>query len=204
MPIYIIDGVKMKNRTYSSLLLVLLATGCSLMPQPTLHLKQEQPTYDPAVSARVRFLSGNGTADADFWPQKACYRTPGLRIDPDVVHVNTESGWSYSATSTTIGMPQSPREYMRFEGLTFKDFIKEQVVAGNKPITVKLIAFGHNSSCKPPAVTFTPAAGVDYDIFMAWQAGRCRVAIQRIDASGLDDPILPTLAKECEPIGPAG
>lgn len=189
----------MHTRTFSALTALFLTAGCSVF-EPAHHVKDETPTYDSAVSARVRILSGNGTGDARFWPDLACY-TDIIGKDPQRVSVNDGgfvSEWKNSSTSIRIGMPTSPRKYMRVEGLIHKDFIKEYVVNGGKPMTVRLATFPGNWSCRPPAVTFTPVAGNDYDVYMHEEGKRCWVAVRRIDDKGADEPIRPSLAEECK------
>jgi len=181
----------------------LLTTACTILPQPTHSVTVATPTYDPTVSARIRFLSGNGTGSAAFRPGESCYKDIYLQ-DEKRVDVNDGflASWKYSSNSVTIGMPQSPRPYMRVDGLAFKDFIKEYVVPAAKPVTVRLSLNPQSSSCTPPAVTFVPEPGRDYDVFMQTAGNRCWVAARRIDDQGADESIRLELAQKC-PTAPA-
>ncbi|WP_302893905.1 hypothetical protein [Ralstonia pseudosolanacearum] len=171
-----------------------LATACTVLPQPTHDVTVENPTYDPAVSARVRFLSSNGGAGASFRPGEGCYKEVYAEDNKRVSVIDGFwAAWKYSSRSVTIGMPESPRPNMRVEGLQFKDFIKEYVVPAAKPFTVTLLA----SSCTPPAVTFVPEPGKDYDIFMQSDSRRCWVSVKRIDDTGTDEPVPLERAPKC-------
>lgn len=186
-----------------AVLAALLTTACSILPQPTHSVTVATPTYDPTVSARIRFLSGNGTGSAAFRPGESCYKDSYLQ-DEKRVDVNDGflASWKYSSNSVTIGMPQSPRPYMRVDGLSFKDLIKEYVVPAAKPVTVRLSLNPQSFSCTPPAVTFVPEPGRDYDVFMQTAGNRCWVAARRIDDQGADESIRLELAQKC-PTAPA-
>ncbi len=171
-----------------------LTTACTVLPQPTHDVTVENPTYDPAVSARVRFLSSNGGAGASFRPGEGCYKEVYAEDDKRVSVIDGFwAAWKYSSRSVTIGMPESPRPNMRVEGLQFKDFIKEYVVPAAKPFTVTLLA----SSCTPPAVSFVPEPGKDYDIFMQSDSRRCWVSVKHIDDKGADESVPLERAPKC-------
>jgi len=172
----------------------LLTTACTVLPQPTHDVTVENPAYDPAVSARVRFLSSNGGAGASFRPGEGCYKEGYVEDDKRVSVIDGFwAAWKYSSRSVTIGMPQSPRPDMRVEGLQFKDFIKEYVVPAAKPITVTMLA----SNCTPPAVTFVPEPGKDYDIFVQFGNRQCWVSVKRIDDKGTDETVPLARAPKC-------
>lgn len=180
-----------------------LAAACTFLPQPTHNVTVESPEYDPAISARIRILTGNGTGSAVFRPGEACYKSAYAQDDATVkVGDGFWSAWKYSSRSVTIDMPTSPRKGMTVAGLEFKDFIREYVVPANKPLTVTLSVgrdAGHyHWSCSPRATYFTPQSGENYDIFLDGSAGRCWVAIRRIDAHGLDEPVAQEIAPKCE------
>lgn len=175
-----------------------LAAACTFLPQPTHNVTVESANYDPAVSARVRILSGNGTGSASFRPGAACSANDDATVRVGDGFVST---WKYSSRSVTIGMPSSPRKEMTVDGLQFKDFIREYVVPARKPLTVTLgvgsDAGHYHYSCSPPAAFFTPQPGQDYDIFLDQAAGRCWVAVRRIDGHELDEPVAPKVAPKC-------
>lgn len=176
----------------------LMSSACTILPQPTHNVTVSNPPYDPTHAARVRFLSGNGTGQASFRPGEACYQDAFLQDDKRVnVNDGFLAAWKYSSDSLTIGMPQSPRPNMRVEGLEFKDFIKEYVVQAEKPITVNLSVNPQGSYCNPPAVTFIPQPGRDYDIFVRTSGNRCWVAVQRIDNQGMDQAVTVDRAQKC-------
>ena len=181
--------------------------ACTFLPQPTHNVSVGNPEYDPAVSARIRILSTNASGGAAFRPAQGCYK--GL-LEKDDQLVNVGDGfwaaWKYSLRSETIGMPPSPRESMRVGGLKFKDLIREYVVPAEKPLTVRMSASGSAgnvySSCRPPAVMFTPMAGQDYDIFMDGAQRRCWIAARHIDGHGLDEPVFLKVAPKCSETAP--
>ncbi|MFV8624976.1 hypothetical protein ACNREE_11030 [Ralstonia pseudosolanacearum] len=184
----------MYKSSYLAIAAALLTTGCTVLPQPSHDVTIANPTYDPAVSARVRFLSTNGGAGASFRLGEGCYKELYVEDDKRVSVIDGFwAAWKYSSSSVTIGMPESPRPNMRVDGLAFKDFIKEYVVPAAKPLTVTLLV----SSCTPPAVTFVPEPGKDYDIFMRSDNRRCWVAVQRIDDKGMDESVPLDRAPKC-------
>ena len=72
-------------------------------------------------------------------------RPSGLRLSaPPPSHESRSAlpsvkpAWKYSSRSVTIGMPESLRPNMHVVGLQLKDFIKEYVVPGAKPLTVTI------------------------------------------------------------------
>ncbi|MFC0397260.1 hypothetical protein [Paraburkholderia rhizosphaerae] len=186
---------------------VLTLTACTLLPQPTHYVTETMPEYDTAVSARVRIKSGNDNQTASYWKNASCYTSP-YGDNSNHVRIN-DSGffarYKYSSTSITIGMPQSPREWMRPDGLKFKDLITEHVVEGNKPITLKMSDSGGEGgrygwwSCSPSAITFTPKPGEDYDAFMVVELARrqCWISVRRINGKGMDEPVSLARASEC-------
>ncbi|MFL9861225.1 hypothetical protein PQR72_36725 [Paraburkholderia madseniana] len=184
-----------------------LTAGCT----PSHYVTTAAPDYQPQVSARVRIQSGNDLQAASF-RVGACYSN-GWQGDPQRVSVD-DGFWArykYSSRSVVIGMPQSPRLWMRIEGLRFKDMIREYVVPAGQPITLSLSTAGdvgsskyggYSWSCKPHEMTFTPIAGQDYDVYLALQEeGRkshgCSIEVHHIDASGLDEPVQTHYAPKC-------
>lgn len=114
----------------------------------------------------------------------------------------------YSSTSVLIGMPASPREWMRAEKLRFKDYIMEYVIPANAPTTIFMmnnrdINFGGSRQpqrCTPPATKFTPLPGKDYDAFMEGGDGKCWVEIREIDSRGRDSLAMSARAPTCRPL----
>ncbi|ACC76296.1 hypothetical protein VOI32_38390 [Paraburkholderia caribensis] len=183
------------------------ATGCT----PAHYVTTEKPDYDPATSSRVRIQSGNDLQAASL-RAGACY-TNAWQTDPQRVSVD-DGFWAryrYSSRSVVIGMPQSPRPWMRTDGLHFKDLIREYVVPAGQPITLSMSTAGdvgsgryggYSWSCKPSAMTFTPVAGQDYDVFLSVDessrhARYCSVSVHRIDGNGLDEPVALRTAPKC-------
>lgn len=176
----------------------LVLSACSLIPQPKRYLSEVAVDYNPADSARVRFYVEAGTS-ASYRADSTCY-SPWYEEDSKRVAI-TGTGlfdsWKYSSHSTTIGMPQSPRPWMRFEGLVFKSAINEYVVKGAKPLTISMSETSQNWKCDPPSVSFVPEPGKDYDVFMSTQYRRCWIEVREIDAEGKDIPIKPNEASRC-------
>lgn len=180
----------------------MLLSACAYVIPPHHYVDVETPAYDPAVSARMRVLSSNGPEKSvTFW-EGSC---AGSVSDPGAVKANDGfvAAWKYSSRSVVIGMPTSPREGMRVDGLFSKDLIREYVVPAGKPITLLLSMstymgqYGGTTYCNAPPVTFSPAAGQDYDVFLDYERQTCRAAIRRIDKDGLDEPVTATSAMKC-------
>ncbi|ORC51238.1 hypothetical protein B2G74_00210 [Burkholderia sp. A27] len=95
---------------------------------------------------------------------------------------------------------------MRPDGLVFKDAIREYVVDGGKPVTLMTSESGANGDrhwrCEPSAMTFTPVAGQDYDVFQEMGRKECWISIRRIDAQGLDEQVKGTVAQKCADSAP--
>ncbi|WP_143135914.1 hypothetical protein [Burkholderia ubonensis] len=163
--------------TTLGLSIIAMLTGCALVIPPTHYVTTEQPTYDPAMSARIRILTGNGTGGAAFRPGR----------------------------SVVIGMPKSPRPTMTVDGLQFKNMIREYVVPAEKPLAIGMSVnsdFGnYHWSCSAPWVTFNPQPGQDYDIFLDWQKKSCWLEVRRIDGHGLDESVKVTPAPKCSTEG---
>lgn len=182
---------------------ITITAACTFLPQPTHEVTTETPNYDATVSARIRILTDNGAGGAIFRPGESCYKGLFERDDNKVVVGDGFwSAWKYSSRSITIGMPTSPRKWMTVDGLEFKDLIREYVVPAGKPLTVAIVvsnsAGNFHSSCTPPATTFAPTPGQDYDIFMNSASGRCWVEVRRIDGHGMDEFTVQRVAPKCD------
>lgn len=187
--------MKIRLNSIVAAVMVMLTAACSLIPQPAHNVTIAHPEYDASISARVRFLvAGNGT----FRSGEACYKAP---YQPDEKRVELDNGFlaslKYSSDSVTISMPPSPRPYMRVDGLYMKNYIKEYVVPAATPLTLKMLVELYNGYCTPPAVTFVPAPGKDYDVFVEAKGGQCWVSARRIDAQGIDEPVSLKAAPAC-------
>jgi hypothetical protein len=79
--------------------------------------------------------------------------------------------------------------------------IKEYVVEAGKPLTISSStqSSGGNISysCSPHAMTLTPVAGQDYDVFQDSNGKQCWISARRIDGRGLDEPVKLSLASKC-------
>jgi len=194
-------AVQRATTTLSVISVFLSISACTFL-QPPHHVTVANPTYDPTISARVRFLTGNGTKSTSFKPNSTCYRS-AWENDADTIQVDDGylAAWKYSSQSVTIGMPSSPRPWMRVDGLQFKDMIKEYVVDAGKPVTVSMLASSSGGnvsySCRAPSATFTPIAGHDYDVFEEYEGRHCWMSVRDIDAHGLDQPVTLTPAAKC-------
>jgi hypothetical protein len=178
-----------------------MLAGCGLIPQPNHDVTVETHDYDPAVSARIRLLSGNGTRIASYLPNHACYGGHVARTDWVAGDDGYFANWKYSSRSVTIGMPPSPRAYMRVDGLEFKDSIREYVVTGGQPIVLNMgvsnSAGNVHWSCSPPQVTFIPVAGHNYDAFLETKGRQCWISVRQIDGHDMDERVAVTRAPEC-------
>jgi hypothetical protein len=185
----------------------ILINGCTLFPQPAHYETSTSPAYDPTTSARVRILSGNDSQAAAFRRNSACYKG-AWEDDPDRVQVDDSffAHYKYSSRSITIGMPPSPRPWMRVDGLRFKDMIREYIVTGGQPMVISMTITstvgdlrwgGYSHTCAATPVAFVPVAGQDYDVFMEGNARICSIAVHQIDSHGLDEPVPYRLASKC-------
>ncbi|WP_232445836.1 hypothetical protein [Burkholderia ubonensis] len=192
--------------TTLGLSIIAMLAGCALIIPPTHYVTTEQPTYDPAMSARIRILTGNGTGGAAFRPGESCYKN-GFGSDDKTVVVGDGflSTMKYSSRSVVIGMPKSPRPTMTVDGLQFKNMIREYVVPAEKPLAIGMSVnsdFGnYHWSCSAPWVTFNPQPGQDYDIFLDWRKKSCWLEVRRIDGHGLDESVKVTPAPKCSTEG---
>lgn len=189
-------------RLVAAVALVTLQTACA----PSHYVTEQKPDYNPTTSARMRILTGNDQQNAAFRPGSCA--TKAWQTDPTRIAVDDGffSRYKYSSRSVTIGMPPSPRPWMHVEGLHFKDLIREYVMDAGKPVTLSMSTAGGTDyahwSCSASDTSFTPAAGQDYDVYLALQReGRnsynCEIAIRRIDANGLDESVASNYAPKC-------
>lgn len=177
-------------------------SACAYVIPPRHIVETANANYDPTVSARMRILSSSGTnRTAIFWVAN-CYKS---KIDSTAIRGDRGELdlFLYSSRSVVIGMPPSPRKSMQVDGLFNVDRIREYVVPAGKPVTLSLGmsvytgTYGGTTSCAAPAVTFTPMAGQDYDVFLDTGGRSCWTAIRHIDGHGMDDPVPVTRAPEC-------
>ncbi|VVE58702.1 hypothetical protein PHO31112_05363 [Pandoraea horticolens] len=183
--------------------------ACSVL-EPTRYIVTQNPTYDPATSARLRVHGSNAGGVVALRFGEDCFR-PGFEEDGKTVYGQGGgffTAYKYSSTSVLIGMPESPRKWMRADGLKFKDYIMEYVVPANAPTTIFLngnraIDYGGSrqpQTCSPPSIKFTPLPGKDYEAFNEGGDGKCWIEIREIDARGHDIPVLASRAPRCTPI----
>lgn len=136
-----------------------ILSACSAL-EPTRHILTQNPTYDPAASARLRVQGSNAGGLVALRFGQACYR-PAYDDDGKTVFGQGRgflTAYKYSSTSVLIGMPESPRKWMRADGLQFKDYIMEYVVPADAPTVVLLssnraINYGGSrqaQTCTPP------------------------------------------------------
>ena len=186
----------------ATILLTALLTACA----PSHYVTEEKPDYNTTTSARMRILTGNDLQKASFRPGTCAAKA--WQNDPASIAVDDGffARYKYSSRSVTIGMPPSPRPWMHVEGLHFKDMIREYVVDGGKPLTLSMSAAGGTDyapwSCRASDETFVPAAGQDYDVYLALEReGRnsynCSISIRHIDANGLDESVSSNYAPKC-------
>lgn len=176
------------------------ALSACVLWNPAHNVVQANPSFDPATQARIRVAVDTGPQSAYFWKNSACYSfwsnkpADRVRVDDGIAGAS-----ELHITSVTIGMPPSPRDWMRPEGLTGRDLIKEYVVNGGEPLTVSIVQSRTQfvAGCTPPAMTFTPKAGEDYDAFMDWHGRYCSVGIRRIGVDGMDALVDTKPASKC-------
>lgn len=193
-------------RTLAASALFVLTVGCA----PAHYTTTATPDYDPQTSARMRIKSGNDLQGASF-RMGACYSN-AWENDPQRVKVDDGflAHYKYSSRSVVIGMPQSPRSWMRVESLRFKDMIREYVVQAGQPVTLSLRTAsdtgsgkygGYSWSCNAHAM-FTPIAGQDYDVYLALDdeqrtSRACSIEVHHIDSNGLDEAVQTHYAPKC-------
>jgi hypothetical protein len=162
----------------------------------------ESPKFEMRNSARVRVFSSENNQPYAVFRSGDCYQSwisfDGTRVDDGMA-----GSFRYSTRSVLIGMPPSPRPWMRVQGLTGKTFIREYVVAAGQPITYSMGwvvysgQYGPTRRCVASSVVLTPEAGRDYDVFLTQQGRQCEIEARQIDDLGLDEPVQMGVALEC-------
>ncbi|SIT41612.1 conserved hypothetical protein [Paraburkholderia piptadeniae] len=187
---------------FATVIGVAVLSACSLLPQPAHHVETETPIYDPTMFARVRVLSSENNQPYTVFRSGGCYQAlsgfDGIRVDDGMV-----GSFRYATRSVVIGMPPSPRPWMRVEGLTGKRLIREYVVPAGQPITYSMGwivysgQYGTTRRCVASSMVLTPDAGRDYDVFLTRQGRQCEIEARQIDGQGLDESVHMNVALEC-------
>ncbi|WP_227247512.1 hypothetical protein [Paraburkholderia caribensis] len=177
-------------------------SACSLLPQPAHQIEVESPKYEMASSARVRVFSSENNQPYVVFRSGDCYQS-WMKFDGTRVDDGMAGSFRYSTRSVLIGMPPSPRPWMRVQGLTGKTFIREYVVPAGQSITYSMGwvvysgQYGTTRRCVASSVILTPEAGRDYDVFLTQQGRQCEIEARQIDDHGLDEPVRMGVALEC-------
>ncbi|WP_157061600.1 hypothetical protein [Pseudomonas sp. P97.38] len=130
------------------------------LPQPVDFVKVD---YDPATMARVRIYTGSPSLEASYSTGYSCEELskelPVKPLNRPGPKARLQRVQHYSKLS--IGMPSSWR---LSEGTALNEKYSEMVVLAGKPFVVDIKNIG-GVLCMPPALTFIPEPGVDYEAY---------------------------------------
>ncbi|TDY51686.1 hypothetical protein BX592_107254 [Paraburkholderia rhizosphaerae] len=186
----------------TALALTISLSSCALLPEPTHNVETETPTYNPSTSARIRVLSSENNRPYAIFRSGSCFRSfldfDGTRVDDGLA-----GSFRYSTRSVVIGMPLSPRPWMRPDGLVGKTMVREYVAPAGQPITYSMGwvvdsgQYGTTRRCVPSSMVLTPEAGHDYDVYLEGQGRQCSIVAKQIDGQGLDLITPMSVAPKC-------
>lgn len=162
--------------------------------------------YDPANSARVRFITGD-TANAGFLSGQTCeafYNGSLLTKTPEEAgwqkaHVDSAGLYPFRATdsqNSVIGMPASKASKAINQSPKVFD---EHVIAAGKPFIAGFAMGGSQMSCFPAPVTLIPEPGKDYEMELqmvkisTFKAG-CVIAVRQLSVQSnnmVETPLRP-------------
>jgi hypothetical protein len=202
----------MKSRTLLTVLLIVgLLQGCAykviydaatgkgdFYPVTVVETK-----YDPETQARIRILSGYITKNSQCYgdnPASLGQRAWAVLKMSAVMHTGVVGD------SISIGMPRSKEKN--------SSIFTEEVVAAGQPISIR--AWIDSSSidpvtkietkvkCYPPAISFTPESGKDYETTLRLRASTCWIDLKPLDAQGtpVADALIPTTVAPVCPAKP--
>lgn len=164
--------------------------------------------YDPANSARVRFITGD-TTNAGFLSGQTCeafYNGSLLSKTPEeagwqTAHVDSAGLYPFRATdsqNSVIGMPASKASKAINQSPKVFD---EHVIPAGKPFIAGFAMGGSQMSCFPAPVTLIPEPGKDYEMELqmvkisTFKAG-CVIAVRQLSAQGnntVETPLRPQI-----------
>ena len=139
--------------------------------------------YDPATMSRVRIYTGFPSLEASYSTGYSCEELsnelavkPLNRPGPKARLQRVQYYYNLS-----IGMPSSER---LVDGAAPNEKYSEMVARAGKPFVVDIKNIG-GALCMPPALTFIPEAGVDYEAYYLAivEEGKfkgCRVVAQKV------------------------
>lgn len=155
--------------------------------------------YDPQTEARIRILSGYITKNSQCYgdnPASLGQRAWAVLKMSAVMHTGVVGD------SISIGMPRSKAKN--------SSIFTEEVVTAGQPISIR--AWIDSSSidpvtkvettvkCFPPAISFMPESGKDYETVLRSRANTCWIEVKPLDAQGtpVADTLVPfALASAC-------
>ncbi len=155
--------------------------------------------YAPETQARIRVLSGYVTKNSQCYgdnPSSLGQRAWTLLKMSAVMHTGVVGD------SISVGMPRSKAKN--------SSIFTEEVVTAGQPISIR--AWIDSSSidpvtkietkvkCFPPAISFIPASGQDYETVLRSNANTCWIVVKPLDAQGIpvEDTLTPiALAPAC-------
>lgn len=163
----------------------LLLQACSSNSPPPTPPKAEfvEVKYDPATMSRVRIYTGVSLLEASYSVGYSCEELsaelpvrPKNKPRPEAHLQRVQNN-----SKLSIGMPSSWR---LTSGTAPNEKFSEMVVPAGKPFVVDIKYVG-DGICMPPATTFMPEPGVDYEAHFIWinQAGKrnsCVTVVHRL------------------------
>lgn len=140
--------------------------------------------YEPATQARIRVLSGYITKNS------LCYgdnpESMGKRA-LQLLKMSTFLSTGVFGESISVGMPRGPKR----NDLIFT----EEVLTAGQPIAIRAwLDYSRYDpgtktetkiKCIPPAVSFVPENGRDYETALHRDASTCWIAVHTLDSAGL-------------------
>jgi len=163
-------GISVKKALICAALLLQACSSHSPSPAPP-KVEFVEVKYDPATMSRVRIYTGVSFLEASY---SVGYSCEALSAELPVRPKNKPRPEAHlqrvqNNSKLSIGMPNS---WWLTNGTAQNEKFSEMVVPAGKPFVVDIKYVG-DGVCMPPARTFVPEPGVDYEAHLVWtnQAG---------------------------------
>jgi hypothetical protein len=191
-------------------LFVIGLAGCATT-KTDIRNEPEADKYDPATTARIRLITGEGS-QGGYVTGQSCETF----YDPsNVGKSHAQIGWNdahpHSAgiypwrdsdiRNLVIGIPSSKASRGINETRLQYD---EYIVPANKPLIVSLLAWSSAVSCRPKPISFIPEPGHDYEfqlemVKLSTFRGGCVIGARQLASLGAGTPTieLPLMPEIC-------
>lgn len=193
--------------------LILLFLSASLIGCATtktdVRNEAEAAKYDPATTARIRLITGEGTVggyvigqSCETFYNKSARTLPRNQSGWIDAHVHTPGLYPWRESDTrnlVIGIP--PTKASKSINDTKLQFDEYAVPAG-KPLIVYLGSWSSAVSCTPKPIVFTPEPGRDYEfqlemVKLGTFRGGCMIGARKLTALGAATVELPLMPDLC-------